>query len=191
MLFYVASMILVVLGLYVFLKTKKTYDRGEALTIGTSLGWWALDTVQCLLVILASLYTVWPIPINEITGLIGGSVVLGVGVVAMLAGMIEFRSIRRTSGLDNSELVTTGIYRWSRNPQYLGWFLVLLGLSIIGGSGLAFFYTIIAIILFHFYITRMEEPYLERIFGDEYLLYKERTPRYIGTRRGEPSNKYL
>ena len=176
----VGSGILVVLGLYLFLKTKRTYDVGKALSIRISLGWWVLDLVHCLLVILSSLYTLWPIPINEIAALIGGSVMLGVGVVLMLAGMIEFRSLRRISGSDTSELVTTGIYQWSRNPQYLGWFLVLLGISLIGSSGLALLYTMIGIILFHFYITRIEEPYLGRIFGEKYIQYKSRTPRYIG-----------
>jgi protein-S-isoprenylcysteine O-methyltransferase Ste14 len=178
--FFVGSAILVVLGLYVLLETKRTYDKGKTLAKGLSTGWWMLDTVHCSLVILSSLYSVWLISINEKVASIGGSVTLGVGVVLMLAGMIAFHSIRRISGLDNSELVTTGIYRWSRNPQYFGWFLVLLGISLIGCSGLALFYTIIAIILFHFYITQVEEPYLGQIFGEKYLLYKERTPRYIG-----------
>jgi protein-S-isoprenylcysteine O-methyltransferase Ste14 len=181
MLFYVGSGILVVLGLYVLLETKRTYDEGKTLSIGLSTGWWALDTVHCSLVILASLYTVWPIPINAIAALIGGSVMIGAGVVVTLAGMIAFRSIRRISGLDASELVTTGVYQWSRNPQYFGWFLVLLGISLIGHSWWALVYTMMAIILFHFYIIRMEEPYLARMFGEKYLLYKSRTPRYIGT----------
>jgi len=176
----VGSGILVVLGLYLFLKTKRTYDTGKALSIRISLGWWLLDTVHCLLVILSSLYNIWPIPINEMVTLAGGSVLLGVGVVVMLAGMIEFRSIGRISGSGTSELVTTGIYQWSRNPQYLGWFLVLSGISLIGSSGLALSYTMIAIILFHFYITRIEEPFLERIFKEKYLLYKKGAPRYFG-----------
>lgn len=171
---------MVVLGLYVLLETKKTYDNGKTLSKGLSTGWWMLDTVHCLLVILSSLYTVWLILINEKVALIGGSVTLGVGVVVMLAGMVEFHSVRRISGVDTSQLVTTGIYRWSRNPQYFGWFLVLSGISVIGRSWLALFYTMIAIILFHFYTTQVEEPYLERIFREKYLLYKERTPRYIG-----------
>lgn len=179
MLFYVGSVVLAVLGSYVFLKTKKTFDKGKALPIGISLGWWVLDTVHCMLVILSSLYTVLPIPMNEMVTLIGGSVMFGVGMIIMLAGMIEFRSIRRISGSDTSELVITGIYQWSRNPQYFGWFLVLLGISLIGRSGLALLYTTIGIILFHFYITRMEEPYLEHIFGEKYLSYKSRTPKYI------------
>lgn len=178
--FLAGSGILVVVGLYVLLKNKRAYDRGEALPRGISLGWWVLDAIHCLLVILSSLYTVWAIPINEMVALMGGSFTVGVGMILMLAGMIEFHSIRRISGLDTSELVTTGIYQLSRNPQYVGWFLVLLGISLIGRSGLALLYTIIAIILFHFYITRMEEPYLGQIFGEKYLLYKERTPRYIG-----------
>lgn len=178
--FFVGSGILVVLGLYVLLETKGTYDKGKTLAKGLSTGWWMLDTVHCSLVILSSLYSVWLISINEKVALIGGSVTLGVGVVVMLAGMIAFHSIRRISGLDTSQLVTTSIYRWSRNPQYFGWFLVLSGISFIGRSGLALFYTMIAIILFHFYITQVEEPYLEHIFREKYLFYKERTPRYIG-----------
>jgi len=180
MLFYLGSGILLVLGLYVFLKTKRTYGRGETLPLGTSFGWWVLDTVHCLLVILSSVYSVWLMPINAAAALIGGSIMLGVGLVVMLDGMIHFHSIRKISGLETSELVTTGIYQWSRNPQYFGWFLVLLGISIIGGSGLALLYTILAIILFHFYITRIEEPYLGRILGEKYIQYKSRTPRYIG-----------
>jgi protein-S-isoprenylcysteine O-methyltransferase Ste14 len=184
----VGSGILVVLGLYLFLKTKRTYDTGKALSIRISLGWWVLDLVHCLLVILSSLYTVWSIPINEMAALIGGSVMLGVGVVLMLTGMIKFHSIGRISGSDTSELVTTGIYQWSRNPQYLGWFLVLLGISLIGSSGLALLYTTIGIILFHFYITRIEEPYLEHVFGEKYLLYKREAPRYIGIPKRKKAN---
>lgn len=119
-------------------------------------------------------------PISKMAASTGGLVMLGVGVAVMLAGMIEFRSIRRIPGLDASKFVTTGIYQWSRNPQYFGWFLVLIGISLMGSSGLALLYTMIAITLFRFYITQIEEPYLERIFGEKYLLYKERTPRYIG-----------
>ena len=187
--FLVGSVVLVVLGLYVLLETKRAYDKGSALSKGLSVGWWVLDTIHCLLVILSSLYAVWPLPINKVAALICGSVfMVGVGVVMMLAGMIEFRSIYSISGLDTSELVTSGIYQWSRNPQYFGWFLVLLGISLVGGSGLALLYTMIAIILFHFYVTRMEEPYLEQIFGEKYLFYKERTPRYVGMPKREASH---
>ena len=162
MLFFVGPGLLVVLGLYVYLKTKRTYKRGKALPIGISLGWWVLDTVHCLLVILSSMYSVWLIPINEMVASIGGLVMLGVGAVIMLAGIVEFHSIRRISGLETSELITTGIYQWSRNPQYLGWFLVLLGISLIGRSGLALLYTITAISTLLKWRNRILSTYLEK-----------------------------
>lgn len=76
----------------------------------------------------------------------------------MLAGMLEFRSLRKMSGLETSKLITTGIYRYSRNPQYTGWFLALLGISIMGRSGLALLLTIILIVGIHLYNVKLEEP---------------------------------
>jgi protein-S-isoprenylcysteine O-methyltransferase Ste14 len=94
--------------------------------------------------------------------------------------MIQFRSFRKISGLDTSELVTTGIYKWSRNPLYTGWFIWLLGISVLGQSGLALLLTGVFIIGIHLYNILLEEPYLERIFGEEFLSYKSKTPRYLG-----------
>ena len=133
--------------------------------------------------ILASFYNVWLLPFNNMVALIGGWVIFGVGFIIMIAGMVEFRSLRRISVLDTSKLITTGIYQYSRNPQYFGWFIYLLGISLIGRSGLAFLYTIVLIIIVHLYTIWMEEPYLEHIFGEGYLLYKLKTPRYIGIKK--------
>jgi len=85
--------------------------------------------------------------------------------------------------MEVSKLITTGIYRWSRNPQFLGFYLSLLGLSLLGRSGYALLLAIIAIIYCHDYIVKVEEPYLERIFKEEYRAYKSRTPRYFGIPR--------
>jgi protein-S-isoprenylcysteine O-methyltransferase Ste14 len=180
MLFYVGAGVLVVLGLYVLLETKRTYEKGKTFSLRLSVGWWIIDTFHGLLVTLSSLYGVWLMPINQMVALIRGSVLLGVGVLTMLIGMIQFRSLRKISGLETSELVTTGIYQWSRNPQFFGWFLGLLGVSLIGRSVFAFLLTIVAIVFCHYYITRIEEPYLERVFKKKYLSYKSRVPRYIG-----------
>ncbi|MHA1861427.1 MAG: methyltransferase family protein [Candidatus Ranarchaeia archaeon] len=113
---------------------------------------------------------------------IAGAMIIAVGGALMLAGMYEFRSLSKISGLESSVLVTRGVYRWSRNPQFLGWYLVLIGLSLIGRSGLAFIFSLAGILLFHLYIVYLEEPYLERVFGESYRAYKAGTPRYIGTR---------
>jgi len=109
-----------------------------------------------------------------------GLALFGVGDILTLVGIIEFRSLRKISGREISKLITTGIYRWSRNPQFLGFYLALLGMSLLGRSGYALLFTAVAILYCHYYIVKVEEPYLDRVFGEEYHLYKSKTPRYIG-----------
>jgi protein-S-isoprenylcysteine O-methyltransferase Ste14 len=71
-----------------------------------------------------------------------------------------------------SSLVTSGIFKYSRNPMYLGMVMILLGLAlmfnVIGG--------ILFTLLFAIYITkyqiRPEEEVMERLFGEDFLKYK-------------------
>jgi protein-S-isoprenylcysteine O-methyltransferase Ste14 len=177
---YVSTGISAALGLYVLSKTKRDYEKKEKLSAGTSLGWWMVDTAWIALVVTSSLYNLWPLPIEEIAALTVGLALFTIGGILTLAGIAEFRSLRRVSGVEISKLITTGIYRWSRNPQFLGFYLALLGVSFIGRSGYALLLTIIVIACCHYYIIKIEEPYLECIFGKEYLKYKSRTPRYFG-----------
>ena len=165
---YAGVGLLLLLGLYVLIETKRTYNTREVLRKRTSVVLWILDIMHVLFVILSSLNRVWFLPFFDTLSIPTGVVLFGVGTLLMLAGMVEFRSLRRISGLEISQLIITGVYRWTRNPQYLGWFLILLGISFIGRSGFAFLLTILGIILFHYYIIRIEEPYLKRVFGDKY-----------------------
>jgi len=132
-----------------------------------------------LIIAVSSLYGIWYIPIGGIITQIIGLLISGNGTTMLLAGMIEFHSVCKISGMDSSKLVTTGIYKWSRNPQFLGLYLALIGVSLTGQSGYALLVTAMIIVLSHYYIIRIEEPYLERIFGEEYIKYKSKTPRYI------------
>ena len=78
-----------------------------------------------------------------------------------------------------SSLVVSGIFNYSRNPMYLGMALILLGLSlkfnIIGG--------LIFTALFILYITsfqiKPEEKAMQKIFGEEFLSYKNRVRRWL------------
>ncbi|MGQ4834287.1 MAG: methyltransferase family protein [Candidatus Asgardarchaeia archaeon] len=109
-----------------------------------------------------------------------GSILFTIGALFTIVGILEFRSFRKVSGVEVSNLITSGIYRWSRNPQFFGLYLSLLGMSILGRSWYAILLSTIAIIYCHYYIVKAEEPFLTKIFGDEYVLYKSKTPRYIG-----------
>ncbi|MEW6096675.1 MAG: isoprenylcysteine carboxylmethyltransferase family protein [bacterium] len=185
MLFCIGAGILAVLVVYCLLGVKKAYGKGETLPPHLSITIWILGIVHWLLVILASFYSLWALPFNRLAGLITGSITGVIGLAIMIAGMIEFHSFRKMSGLEASKLITAGIYRWSRNPQYGGSFILLFGISLIGRSILAFLFVILAIIVHHLYLILLEEPYLERIFEEEYRLYKLRTPRYIGIPKEE------
>ncbi|NIA07337.1 MAG: DUF1295 domain-containing protein [Actinobacteria bacterium] len=170
----------IVLGLYVFPEVKKTYERNGVFTSKLLNLWLVMWGFYHLAVILSSLSGVWLIRISKMLALVGGSILIGVGVLTLAAGMIEFRSLSRSCGQDISKLITTGIYRWSRNPQFVGCLLYLLGISLAGRSGFAFVLTGAATIVICLYTTRLAEPYLERLYGEEYRLYKSRTGRWIG-----------
>jgi hypothetical protein len=76
-------------------------------------------------------------------------------------------------------LVTYGIFGWMRNPLYVGNFLIWIGFTVISG---VLWFLPIAVLLFaaeYTLIVRYEEGVLESIFGDEYLAYKSRTPRWL------------
>lgn len=82
-------------------------------------------------------------------------------------------------------MITGGIYRYSRNPAFLGFDFVY------GGFVLMFFNiplliaSLAAIIMLHLQI-RQEEIYLQKVFGDDYVKYKGIVNRYIGRRRKIP-----
>jgi protein-S-isoprenylcysteine O-methyltransferase Ste14 len=88
---------------------------------------------------------------------------------------------RATLGLGN-RLITGGPYRYSRNPEYIGDSLAIVGYMILTGSALAWVIGGLGVIL-TLLAPFTEEPWLEERFGDEYRAYKARVPRFIGPGR--------
>ena len=80
---------------------------------------------------------------------------------------------------DKTELVTTGIYRFSRNPAFLGFDLMYVGVLLMYGNVLTLIFSIFAIIMLHLQILQ-EERYLMKIFGAPYLEYCGQVFRYLG-----------
>jgi protein-S-isoprenylcysteine O-methyltransferase Ste14 len=84
----------------------------------------------------------------------------------------------------NRGLVTSGFYRFSRNPNYVGWTLAIFGMSLMGWSnslpGILFLvYFLVTIPYFHWTVL-VEEDYLVSKHGASYREFLELTPRYIG-----------
>ena len=170
----------IVSAIYVFSRIKKIYDKGEPYTNKLLTIWFMMWAFHHAPVILASVYGVWPLPLNKIVALAGGSLTVIAGVIILAVGMGAFGSYDRSVGKDTSELITGGIYRWSRNPQFIGWGLILLGISFAGRSGFALALTVLFMIVLHWYTVRLAEPYLERLHGETYLAYKQKAARWLG-----------
>jgi len=78
-----------------------------------------------------------------------------------------------------TELITSGPFRISRHPMYLGMMLILLGIAIVHGTLITFAFPIIFIILMELFFIPYEEKNLERISGRKYLSYKKRVRRWL------------
>ena len=78
-----------------------------------------------------------------------------------------------------NKLVTSGIYKYSRNPMYLGMILIIISTSIYYLN----YYSLVTPFIFYFWINRFqikrEEIFLTEKFGKEYLLYMSKTRRWI------------
>ena len=105
------------------------------------------------------------------------------GIIILITAVLSFKrqstTISPLQPEKASYLVVSGIFKYSRNPMYLGMLFILISLSIryniIGG--------IIAISIFIFLITKFqikpEEVQMEKLFGEKYAQYKKRTRMWI------------
>ena len=82
---------------------------------------------------------------------------------------------------DKTELVTTGIYRYSRNPAFLGFDLQYVGVLLMYGNLLTLAFSLFAMVMLHLQILQ-EERYLTNVFGAPYQAYRSHVCRYLGRR---------
>jgi protein-S-isoprenylcysteine O-methyltransferase Ste14 len=76
-------------------------------------------------------------------------------------------------------LVAAGMYRWVRNPMYVGVVTTLAGHALWFGSGALWIYAAWVLVGFHLFVTLYEEPNLAQRFGDSYRRYCEEVPRWL------------
>jgi protein-S-isoprenylcysteine O-methyltransferase Ste14 len=110
-----------------------------------------------------------------------GVVVGGFGISLCLISVVIFRSIPKALCIDAGKLTTAGPYRWSRNPQYVGWFLFLLGFALNDWS-LWCLAALLAIAISLHLLVLVEEEHLLRTFGERYAEFCRKVPRYAGWR---------
>jgi len=106
------------------------------------------------------------------------------GTLVFLLAMAQMRDSWRAGipAEDKTELVTGGIYQFSRNPAFLGFDLVYFGLLAAFFSPVHLVFALFAVRMLHLQILQ-EEAYLAEVFADDYLQYKTRTGRYFRIRK--------
>lgn len=113
---------------------------------------------------------------------IAGWVVVAIGFAVAASGRLEFARFRTEVipvSKKNSALVTSGPFRMTRNPMYLGILIALTGLAIVLGTWPG----VVAVVAFFLFANAVSIPYeeekMERQFGDDYRAYKKRVRRWI------------
>jgi protein-S-isoprenylcysteine O-methyltransferase Ste14 len=77
------------------------------------------------------------------------------------------------------KLVDRGLYGVTRNPMYLGAWIIVLGYVFWFQSEIFLLYTVVVGLFFHAVITLFEEPRLAKKFGEDYKAYRQRVPRWL------------
>lgn len=91
------------------------------------------------------------------------------------------------SQTDKTELVTSGIYQISRNPAFLGFDLVYVGILLMFFNWILLTVSVFAAFMLHLQIVYVEEDFLLTVFGKDYLNYSKKVNRYIGRKKGAKS----
>lgn len=112
-----------------------------------------------------------------------GTVIIVLGMVVVALGMVQFARLKTTvNPLDltqSTRLAIGGVYRYTRNPMYLGLTLILFGWVLHLDSPV----NILLLVAFVLVITELqikpEEAALKRLFGEEYEKYFRRVRRWL------------
>jgi protein-S-isoprenylcysteine O-methyltransferase Ste14 len=102
-----------------------------------------------------------------------------IGLAITFYAMDFFRTFSRWVGNATPGLATSGLYRYSRNPQFVGYGLFVFGFLVVWWNALAWI-ALLSYAALAYGITLVEEEHLTKTYGDSYRSYCQRVPRYLG-----------
>jgi protein-S-isoprenylcysteine O-methyltransferase Ste14 len=111
----------------------------------------------------------------------GGGIllILGIALAAIASGLFKRAGTPVIPFEPSTALVTSGPYRFTRNPMYLGLVLILVGAATLFGTLGAFLPIPVFVWIIQTRFIVGEEHFLEEIFGEQYLAYKGRVRRWL------------
>ena len=121
----------------------------------------------------------WQLPYQQAMAL----VLAAAGFVLAVLGVVSFRragtTVNPTKPQATSSLVSTGIYRFSRNPRYLGFLLALVGWAVFLANALAFILVPAYVMYMNRFQITPEEKALSVMFGTEFTAYQQKVRRWV------------
>jgi protein-S-isoprenylcysteine O-methyltransferase Ste14 len=123
----------------------------------------------------------WPFLLPEAL-MVAAWPLMAAGILLILFSAITLARYSSSSGAPGDltkELVTQGPYRWTRNPIYLGDGILILGLTFLTRSPSLLISCMVFVIVMHVLVRKVEEPDLEKRFGEQYIEYKKQVPRWF------------
>ena len=129
----------------------------------------------------SGLQRLWPMNLLPSTVRAAGVVVI---VAGFLLGFMAIAAFRKhgtsvTPGGPATALVQTGVYRFSRNPMYLGLSLGYFGFALLLGNVWMLWLGAVIVVIIDRRVITAEERYLSRIFGPAYTSYTTRVRRWV------------
>ena len=176
MLTYLLALAVVVSGA-ALLYARWEYRRNGSLTI---VGLFLLCAMLFVPNVILDFATTYEMPGTALD--YAGVIVAVAGLALCLVAMVRFRSITKILCLNPGELTSAGPYRWSRNPQYVGWLLFLVGFALYSWSLWCLGAILVVAVSLHLLVL-VEEEHLRRVFGESYEEFLRRTPRYVGRKQ--------
>lgn len=114
---------------------------------------------------------------------IGAALLAALGLAVTLAGVVAFQRARTTVNPTTPEatssIVRTGVYRWTRNPMYLGFLLLLCAWGMMLANGLALLMLPAFVLYMNQYQITPEERALHARFGADYQDYRDSVRRWL------------
>jgi protein-S-isoprenylcysteine O-methyltransferase Ste14 len=141
----------------------------------------AVAAVILLCLLCFQLDRLWPFALAPIPDAVFWVFLLGGMALFTLSEMVFIGKGGGTGAVADHprRLVTTGIYRWVRNPIYLGAAMVLLAVALSRRSPSLLLIACLFLPVMHLVVTRWEEPRLEKMYGSAYSDFKRTVPRWI------------
>ena len=142
-----------------------------------------LMSVSTFLVVIAEVTsiicgtTVFPLFLRII-----GLVVAVFGVAVFIAAVVTMRDSWRVGVPEEkkTKIVTTGIFSVSRNPAFLGFDLLYLGILLMFFNPFLLIFSLFSAVMLHLQTVVVEEPFLREAFGKDYENYAKKVCRYLG-----------